>query len=103
MKFLVKAELPLDKGNQIIANGNLPTVMSNVLETLKPEASYFLAENGNRTAYLFVNCENGWDIPAIAEPLFFALNAKVTFTPVMTVQDLQKADTAINTAVKNFA
>ena len=42
-------------------------------------------------------------IPAIAEPWFLAFNASTEFHPVMVPDDLAKAESAIEKAVKNYA
>jgi hypothetical protein len=39
-------------------------------------------------------------IPAVAEPFFFGLNARVTLSPVMNAQDLANALPGIEKAVK---
>ncbi len=39
-------------------------------------------------------------IPAVAEPWFLALNASVSFTPVMVAEDPMTAGPAIDQAVK---
>ena len=72
------------------------------MEEIKPEAVYFVAEEGNRSAILFVNMDDASQIPAIAEPWFLAANATVEFKPVMTIEDLRKAGPDIEKAVKKF-
>jgi hypothetical protein len=42
-------------------------------------------------------------IPAIAEPWFLAFNASVEIHPVMIPDDLAKAGSAIENAVKKYA
>jgi hypothetical protein len=73
-----------------------------ILEQQKPEAAYFLTENGKRTAFLIMNLEDASGIASIAEPWFLALNAAIEITPVMLPADLQKAGPAIAQAVKEW-
>ncbi len=68
----------------------------------KPEAAYFVAEEGNRSAILFVNMDDASQIPAIAEPWFLAVDATVEFQTVMKMEDLLKAGPSIKNAVKKF-
>ena len=63
--------------------------MQTSLEALRPEAAYFYPAEGGRTVLLFIDVEESSDIPAIGEPFFQGLNATITFTPVMNVQDFQ--------------
>jgi hypothetical protein len=102
MRFLFKAEWPVEAGNAAIKEGHLPETIRSILDELKPEAAYFLASNGKRTALLIVNLQDASQIPALAEPWFLALDAAVELVPVMTFDDLKKAGPAIGEAVKKF-
>ncbi|MGP8245737.1 MAG: panthothenate synthetase [Bryobacteraceae bacterium] len=73
-----------------------------ILEQQKPEAAYFVAENGKRTGIFVINMEDASEIPAIAEPWFLALNAAVEVSPAMVPADLQKAAPAVAQAVKTY-
>jgi hypothetical protein len=73
-----------------------------ILDEIKPEAAYFVAEGGHRSAILFVNMDDASQIPAIAEPWFLAVNGTVEFQPVMKMEDLLKAGPSIEKAVKKF-
>ena len=90
MRMLMKVSIPVDKGNQAIADGSLPRTMQDLLGQLKPEAAYFVAMDGKRTALLIVNLEDVSQIPGVAEPFFMAFNADVEMLPVMNAEDLQK-------------
>jgi hypothetical protein len=102
MRFMVKAIWDVEKGNDLARKGNLGKMAESILEDIKPEAAYFLAQKGKRSAILFVNMDDASKIPAIAEPWFLALNATVEFKPVMKLEDLQKAGASIEKAVKKF-
>jgi len=102
MRFMVKAIWDVEKGNELARKGNLGKIAQTILEEIKPEAAYFLAQKGKRSAILFVNIDDASKIPAIAEPWFLALNASVEFKPVMKLEDLQKAGASIEKAAKKF-
>jgi hypothetical protein len=102
MRFMVKIIMDVEKGNDLARKGNLGKIAQSILEEIKPEAAYFVAEEGNRSAILFVNMDDASQIPAIAEPWFLAMNATVEFQPVMKLEDLQKAGASIERAVKKF-
>jgi hypothetical protein len=100
MRFLVKVSFPVEAGNQGAKDGF--KAIESILQQQKPEAVYFLAENGKRTGILIMNMNDASEIPAIAEPWFLAFKAAVEVTPVMLPEDLQKAAPAIAEAVKAY-
>ena len=102
MRFMVKVIWDTEKGNELARAGTLGTIVESILEDLKPEAAYFPAEEGHRSAILFVDLEDASQLPAVAEPWFLAVNATVEFQPVMVAGDLQKAGPSIESAVKKF-
>ena len=69
---------------------------------LKPEAVYFADDKGQRTAYVFLEMQNASQITAIAEPWFLAFDTSLELHPVMTPDDLAKAGSAIENAVKKY-
>ncbi len=102
MKFLIKAITPIEKGNELIRTGKMGEYIQSVMEDLKPEAAYFTAEFGQRTAYYFVEVEKASDIPRLAEPLFLGSQADVEFYPVMKFEDFAEAGPAIEKAVGKY-
>jgi hypothetical protein len=102
MRFLVKAEWPVEAGNEAIKDGSLSKTIGSILEDLKPEAAYFLASNGKRTALLIVDMKDASQIPALAEPWFLAFKASLEIVPVMVPDDLKKAGPAMKQAVKKY-
>jgi hypothetical protein len=93
--------MPVEAGNASAKKDGFKTIQ-NILEQQKPEAAYFLAEDGKRTGILILNLSSESEIPAVAEPWFLALNAAIEVTPVMIAEDLQKAGPAIEQAVKTY-
>lgn len=102
MRFLVKANIPVEAGNAAAKAGNLGTIIQSILADLKPEAAYFTDDNGQRTAFLFLEMQDASQIPAIAEPWFVAFNASIEIHPVMVPEDLMKAGSAIEAAIKKY-
>jgi hypothetical protein len=86
---MLKIRIPVDKGNEGIKNGTLPQVLEKAMADLKPEAAYFYAEDGERTAVLFFDLKKTGDIPAIVEPFFLSMNARAEIVPVMNAEDLK--------------
>jgi hypothetical protein len=102
MRFLLKVNIPVDTGNAAAKAGKLGETIQSILADLKPEAVYFTDDSGQRTAYIFLEMQDAWQIPAIAEPWFLAFNAGIEFHPVMVPEDLAKAGPAIERAVKKY-
>jgi len=100
MRFLFKISFPVEAGNKAAKDGY--SAIPKILEQQKPEAAYFIAENGKRTGILVIDMKDSSQLPAIAEPWFLALNASIEVTPAMVPDDLQKAGPAIAQAVKQF-
>ncbi len=90
MRILLKAQLDTEAANKAITDGRMPGIMQETFERLKPEAAYFGPEDGVRTSYYVFDLQDPSDIPVIAEPLFQELRARLTWTPVMNQEDLQK-------------
>ena len=103
MRFLVQVNIPVETGNRAVQDGTLGTTIQRILGEQKPEAAYFVAENGQRCGYLILNIDNASKIPSIAEPWFLAFNARVEIKPAMIPDDLQKASQDIAASVKNYA
>ncbi len=84
--------------NKAIVDGSLPRLIQSTMERLKPEAAYFHTVNGSRACFMVFDLKDPSEIPAIAEPLFQGLNAKVEFIPVMNAEELQKGLQAAQSA-----
>ena len=103
MRMLLRVSIPVNAGNAAAKDGTLGTTVEKILADLKPESAYFFADdNGNRSGSIVFDMKDTSDIPAIAEPWFLAFNAKVSFRPVMSPQDLAKAAPAIGKAAKAY-
>ena len=95
MRMMLKVQMDVQAASNAAKNGLMQKVISTTVERLKPEASYFLTEDGKRTACLFFDLKDPSQMPAIAEPLFMTFGAAVTVTPVMNFEDLQKGLQAV--------
>ena len=102
MRFLLKVELPVEKSNALAREGRLGKTIQSIVEDLKPEAAYFLASDGKRAGYLFIDMDDPSQLPAVAEPWFLAFNASIEAIPAMNTEDLMKAGPAIERAVEKY-
>jgi hypothetical protein len=90
MRTFMKVLIPVEAGNSTIKDGMLPATVMGFVEKFKPEAVYFISEDGQRAGIFVFDIEDASEIPAMAEPFFMNLNAKVFVTPAMNLEDLQK-------------
>ena len=102
MRCMLKASLPVEVSNAKFADGSMGKTVQAIVAEQKPEAAYFFAENGKRTAMLFIDLADTSQIPAFAEPWFLAFNAAVEIVPVMNAQDLGKGLAGIEAVVKKY-
>jgi hypothetical protein len=97
----MKVSFPVEAGNAAARSGTLGSKVKSILDDLKPESVYFVAnECGERCGYIVFDMKETSQIPSIAEPWFLAFNASVTIVPAMTLQDLAAAGSGIERAVK---
>ncbi len=91
MRMMFRWTVPPSRGNDAIKSGALVQAIQHLLDTLHPEAAYFMPEDGQRAGMIVFDMTDPAQIPQIAEPLFFALDAAVEFKPVMNADDLKRA------------
>jgi hypothetical protein len=90
MRMLLKIKIPTDQGNRAVKDGSLGKILEATVGKLKAEAAYFVAEDGGRCALIFFDMKDSAQMPAIAEPLFIGLGAKLEFVPAMNADDIRK-------------
>lgn len=90
MRMMLKVLIPTDAGNNTIKDGSLAKIREVTMTKLKPEAAYFVAQDGLRSAMIFFDMKDASDIPGIVEPLFIGFNAEVELLPAMNAEDLKK-------------
>lgn len=90
MRMLLKASIPVEKGNESFQSGTMAQGIQSLMETLKPEAAYFFPEDGKRTALFVFEMNDSSQLVPIVEPLFTNLDAAVHITPVMNSEDLER-------------
>ncbi len=95
MRMMLRLVIPTQTGSRAIKDGSLPSLMEATLNKLKPEAAYFLAEDGYRCALIVFDMKDSSEIPGIAEPLFAGLDAEIELQPVMNLDDLRKGLSAL--------
>jgi len=91
MRTLVRWTVPAGAGNTSVENGAMKNVLESLARQLKPEAAYFLPQDGLRAGLMVFDMKDPSEVAIIAEQLFEQLEANVSFSPVMNADDLQRA------------
>ena len=88
MRMMMKVSIPVEAGNRGVKEGMLPKTVMAFVDKMKPEASFFTAEAGKRTALFFFDLADPTMIPSVAEPFFMNLNASIEISPVMNLAEM---------------
>ena len=83
---------PLEPFNTAVRDGTVGQKIQQILEAIKPEASYFSEQNGRRGGIFVVNVKDASDVPMLAEPWFLTFDAEVEFRIAMTPEDLARGN-----------
>lgn len=103
MRMLLRVSIPVEAGNAAAKAGTLASTCERILADLQPEAAYFYADDdGQRCGSIVFDMKDSSQIPSVAEPWFLAFNAKLSFRPVMSPQDLASASPSIGKAVHQY-
>jgi hypothetical protein len=92
MRMMLTASFPNEPFNDLARAGTVGPIIREILGRLKPEAAYFVEDDGRRSAVLVVDVPDQSQIPFYAEPFFLKFNATCRFRIAMTPEDLAKAD-----------
>jgi hypothetical protein len=90
MRFLIRTRIPTEPGNKMVQDPDFLKKLEDYINRVKPEASYFMPIEGQRSAAFIVNAESNDQLPAMVEPLFQWMGANVDVIPVMNFDDLKK-------------
>jgi len=89
MRMLMKVVIPNEGGNKAVKEGTVGKIIGQFTEQHRPEASYFLTENGERMAMFVLDVKDPSEMVVLGEPFFMGLNARCSLAPVMNAQDLK--------------
>jgi hypothetical protein len=85
----MKVTIPIEAANKAVREGTVKEIMKTTLETLRPEASYFFPSEEGRTMLFFVDVKEPSDLPRLGEALYQGLSGRISYTPVMNLEDFQ--------------
>lgn len=102
MRVMLKVTIPVEAGNAVTKAGTMSETIRSLVADMKPEAVYLTLENGQRALYIFLEVQEGSDLPRLGEPWFLALNASLEWRPVALPEELAKAGPSIKEAAKKY-
>ena len=102
MRFLVRATMPVEAGNDLVKDPSMGNKMENVMGDIKPEAVYYCLDRGQRTIYFVVNVEGSHQIPGICEPLWHTFKADIEFIPAMNQEDFDRAISSLDQVLSKY-
>jgi hypothetical protein len=102
VRVLLRFTFPTETGNALIKSGKMGEVLQSVLSELKPEAAYFTVMGGDRGGFIVFDLTEPDQMPAVVEPFFLALGAKVELSPVMTAEDVPKRTANLGEVIQKY-
>jgi hypothetical protein len=91
MRMLLNVKFCTETFNKAVRDGSVGQKIRRLLEDTKPEAVYFIEEDGKRSAIMIVEVTEPSQVPVLAEPWFLIFNADVSLRVAMTPEDVQKS------------
>src|SRR5688500_4137812 len=89
MRSMLRITMSTEATNRTMQEERMQGLIDRTTEKLRPEATFFTADGGKRTAYFFFDMKDVTDMCMIAEPWFLATNAEIDIKPVMSRDELQ--------------
>jgi hypothetical protein len=90
MRMMLRFAIPVERGNEAVADGTIGRTFDALLEELEPEAAYFFTVDGERAGLMVFDMTDQAQAPQIAERLFQSLDAAVELMPVLNADDLRR-------------
>ena len=87
----MKISFPTDVFNEAVRDGSAGPKLERISAAIQPESMNLTEMDGVRTAIAVVDIASAADIPRFAEPWFLTFEAKCTFHPIMSPDDLAAA------------
>ena len=95
MRFMLIVRMSTQMANAAVREGRVGDLLQRSMELLQPEAAYFGPLDGMRTAFMVFDLDDPSKIPAVSEPFFQELGARVDFIPVMTPEEVARGLAAL--------
>jgi hypothetical protein len=91
MRMLMKIVLPNASYNRAIAEGRLSVVWQHFFDLARPEATYYVGEQGLRAVHVLLDLPDTARYAALTLPLYQHLEAEITCEPALRFEDIAAA------------
>lgn len=88
MRLMLRFTIPVEKGNEAVADGSLSVAIKSLVEKLQPEAAYLHLQDGKRAGTIVFEESDQAQMAVINEPLFAKLNAAIDIQPAVSLEEL---------------
>jgi hypothetical protein len=88
MRMMMRVHIEALKGTEALKSGSFQKAFEAFVEKFKPEATYFLPDQGMRSCFFVFDMQGSQQLPQVGER-FFELGYTVAVSPCMTPEDLQ--------------
>ena len=102
MRFMITFRMPTDTANAAIKEGRIPQSLQSIMEELQPEAAYFTVVDGARGGHFIVSIDTPAQLPAMLEPLYLALGARIDVQLALTPRGLRRSSPRIEQARQKY-
>ncbi len=90
MRLMLKFSIPVERGNEAVADGSIGKAIETLVADTGAEAAYFTMIDGERGGYVFFEEDDQANLTRYNEPMFAALDAHIEIVPVQTLDDLKR-------------
>jgi hypothetical protein len=90
MRLMLKFSIPVERGNEAVADGTMTEAIEKLVEATSAEAAYFTMIDGERGGYIFFEETDQTKLTTYNEPMFAALDAHIDIFPVLSLKDLRR-------------
>lgn len=90
MRVMLKFTIPVEKGNEAVADGSIGAAIEKLIADTNAEAAYFTMIDGKRGGIIIFDEKDQAKLTTYNEPMFAALNAAIDIVPILTLDDLKR-------------
>ncbi|MCV0366151.1 MAG: hypothetical protein K5798_02660 [Nitrosopumilus sp.] len=91
MRYLVNIQPTINAGKKMIKDLKSIQYLESYIKKINGESAYFYEFEGRKTFEFVIDVPKGSHVSDVAEPMFKKFDARITFQPVRTLDELKKS------------